>query len=132
LILKNMQYISTYIQLSLKWKRRGRRRGRGIIRIRSINLLQTLYNWYISSLFTHCVMIFLYFILLTCLRSMFKLITKLVQPYAVVPSERKFIILFGAPGVGKSTYSKLLSNDLGLYHLSIESLICNALGFNKK
>jgi len=122
-----MQYISTYPQLSLKWEKR--RKGRILIRMRSIDIFsKSIQSIYFLIIFLS----YNIFILLACLRSMFKLITKLVQPYAVIASERKFIILFGAPGVGKSTYTKLLSNDLGFYHLSIENLICNALGFNKK
>lgn len=31
---------------------------------------------------------------------------------------QKFIIIFGAPGVGKGTYAKMLKKDLGLNHIS--------------
>jgi len=33
-------------------------------------------------------------------------------------SRQKFIFLFGAPGVGKGTYAKLLRKDLGYNHIS--------------
>jgi adenylate kinase len=33
-------------------------------------------------------------------------------------SQQTIFFLFGAPGVGKGTYAKMLQNDLGLLHLS--------------
>jgi len=51
-------------------------------------------------------------------RVMFRLTTKLLQPFAAVPTKQKFFFLFGAPGVGKGTYAKLLRKDLGYNHVS--------------
>ena len=33
-------------------------------------------------------------------------------------SSQKVLVLFGAPGVGKGTFAKLLINDLGYAHIS--------------
>jgi adenylate kinase family enzyme len=47
---------------------------------------------------------------------MFRLANSLV--YSFGSSSQKFIFLFGAPGVGKGTYAKLLRKDLGYNHVS--------------
>lgn len=47
---------------------------------------------------------------------MFRLIQRVVQPFS--GSKQKFFFLFGAPGVGKGTYAKLLRKDLGYNHIS--------------
>lgn len=40
------------------------------------------------------------------------------QMYAFASSKQKFFFLFGAPGVGKGTYAKLLRKDLKFNHVS--------------
>lgn len=47
---------------------------------------------------------------------MFRLTTKIGQGFS--GSKQKFFFLFGAPGVGKGTYAKLLRKDLGYNHVS--------------
>lgn len=49
---------------------------------------------------------------------MFRLTTKLLQPFTAAPTKQKFFFLFGAPGVGKGTYAKLLRKDLQYNHVS--------------
>jgi len=46
---------------------------------------------------------------------MFRL-TRVIQNFS--SSKQKFFFLFGAPGVGKGTYAKLLRKDLGYNHIS--------------
>jgi adenylate kinase len=48
---------------------------------------------------------------------MFRLTTTLSNSFASA-STQKFFFLFGAPGVGKGTYAKLLKKDLGYNHVS--------------
>ena len=47
---------------------------------------------------------------------MMRLTTKVVHNFS--SSSQKFFFLFGAPGVGKGTYAKLLRKDLGYNHVS--------------
>lgn len=49
---------------------------------------------------------------------MFRLTTRLLNSFSGAPSKQKFFFLFGAPGVGKGTYAKLLRKDLGYNHVS--------------
>ena len=43
---------------------------------------------------------------------MFRLTTALFNSFSSAPTPQKFFFLFGAPGVGKGTYAKLLKKDL--------------------
>jgi len=45
-----------------------------------------------------------------------RLTTKVVSNFS--SNSQKFFFLFGAPGVGKGTYAKLLRKDLGYNHVS--------------
>lgn len=47
---------------------------------------------------------------------MFRLTTRVLQNFS--SNKQKFFFLFGAPGVGKGTYAKLLRKDLGYNHVS--------------
>lgn len=47
---------------------------------------------------------------------MFKLTSRVVKNFSA--SKQKFFFLFGAPGVGKGTYAKLLRKDLNYNHVS--------------
>jgi len=47
---------------------------------------------------------------------MMRLTTQLLHPFSA--TKQKFFFLFGAPGVGKGTYAKLLRKDLGYNHVS--------------
>ena len=47
---------------------------------------------------------------------MFRLTTQVMQSFSA--SKQRFFFLFGAPGVGKGTYAKLLRKDLGYNHVS--------------
>ena len=47
---------------------------------------------------------------------MFRLAQRVVQPFST--GKQKFFFLFGAPGVGKGTYAKLLRKDLAYNHIS--------------
>ena len=38
--------------------------------------------------------------------------------FSAVANKQKFLVLFGAPGVGKGTYAKFLKKDLGYNHIS--------------
>jgi len=49
---------------------------------------------------------------------MYRLTTKLLQPFSAAASKQKFFFLFGAPGVGKGTYAKMLRKDLKYNHIS--------------
>lgn len=46
-----------------------------------------------------------------------RLTTNLYKSFATAASQR-FFFLFGAPGVGKGTYAKLLKKDLQYNHVS--------------
>jgi replication-associated recombination protein RarA len=48
---------------------------------------------------------------------MLGLTKRIVNTFAAA-SKQKFFFLFGAPGVGKGTYAKLLRKDLGYNHVS--------------
>jgi adenylate kinase len=48
---------------------------------------------------------------------MMRLTTQLIHPFSAA-TKQKFFFLFGAPGVGKGTYAKLLRKDLGYNHIS--------------
>lgn len=48
---------------------------------------------------------------------MFRL-TKISSSFSGVASKQKFFFIFGAPGVGKGTYAKLLRKDLQFNHVS--------------
>lgn len=43
---------------------------------------------------------------------------RLSASFATQSPQQIFIIIFGAPGVGKGTYAKMLKNDLGINHIS--------------
>ena len=47
---------------------------------------------------------------------MMKLTTRVVSNFS--SNSQKFFFLFGAPGVGKGTYAKMLRKDLGYNHVS--------------
>ena len=47
---------------------------------------------------------------------MFKLTNRVLANFS--GSKQKFFFLFGAPGVGKGTYAKLLRKDLNYNHVS--------------
>lgn len=47
---------------------------------------------------------------------MFRLTNRVLSNFS--SSKQKFFFLFGAPGVGKGTYAKLLRKDLGYNHVS--------------
>jgi len=47
---------------------------------------------------------------------MYRLTTSVYNTFAT--STQKFFFLFGAPGVGKGTYAKLLKKDLQYNHVS--------------
>ena len=40
------------------------------------------------------------------------------RAYFATARKQKFVVLFGAPGVGKGTYAKMLKKDLGYNHIS--------------
>jgi adenylate kinase len=67
---------------------------------------------------------------------MMRLTTQLLHPFS--SAKQKFFFLFGAPGVGKGTYAKLLRKDLGYNHVSTGDEIRKILkgtvasGFNKE
>jgi adenylate kinase len=67
---------------------------------------------------------------------MMRLTTQLLHPFSA--AKQKFFFLFGAPGVGKGTYAKLLRKDLGYNHVSTGDEIRKILkgtvasGFNKE
>lgn len=46
---------------------------------------------------------------------MFRILLR--NQFSVQPRQ-KFLVLFGAPGVGKGTYAKMLRKDLGYNHIS--------------
>lgn len=49
------------------------------------------------------------------------------RQFSIQPKQ-KFLVLFGAPGVGKGTYAKMLRKDLGLNHISTGDEIRKILG----
>jgi adenylate kinase len=49
---------------------------------------------------------------------MIDLVRKVSYFHSGVNPSQKYLLLFGAPGVGKGTYAKLLQRDLGLLHIS--------------
>lgn len=67
---------------------------------------------------------------------MLRFTSQLTQSFSTA-SGQKFFFLFGAPGVGKGTYAKLLRKDLGYNHISTGDEIRKILkgtvasGFNK-
>jgi len=49
---------------------------------------------------------------------MITFVKKVIYFNSTTNSTQKFFLLFGAPGVGKGTYAKLLHQDLGFHHIS--------------
>jgi len=51
---------------------------------------------------------------------MLRLTTNLLQTFTTAACKQKIFLIYGAVGVGKATYAKLLSKDLGYRHFSID------------
>jgi len=56
--------------------------------------------------------------ILAIIKNIVKMRKQLSFVYSTSQNKQKFFFLFGAPGVGKGTYAKMLKKDLNFNHIS--------------